>query len=267
MNLDFSTSVLAFFIFPSSYSSWDKADIIGPTLVLVGIIWEFKLLLSRLPDGATRQVMDRKHVKEILAALIVVLGVTIELVVVPHTLLEVSNVKQRTEELRAANDALELKIQPRTITKIQETNFIWLCKFIPKIPVTVRVISPKNENLSYAYQIRALLSKAGFGTNAGANDLGIVEDLRITPYRKKISAGWEIDFVTSDQNASNHFAGTPFFTTNGFNMPITTNSDEVSVFLAIGNIFKQIDIPSDFSGDFPGFTPGHWEIVVSPRDL
>lgn len=239
---------------------------VGPTLVLFGIIWELVLLIRRLPEDVSLKVKDSHHIKEICAVFIVVIGVTIELIVVPHVLLEVAGLKERTEALRAKNDALELEIAPRTITKIQETNFIWLSKFIQKIPITVRVVPPRNENLTYAVKLRELLSKAGFGTNSGANEFGVVEDNSVSPYRKKPGNGWMIVCATSNTALSNHFGGTPIIFTNGFSMPITTNNDEQSVYLAIGDVFKQIDIPTDFSSDFPSLPPGEWQIIVSPRD-
>jgi len=62
--------------------------------------------------------------------------------------------------------ALEQKMQPRTITPEQITNFIFLTAKIPKFPVRVATSSFHSESFAFATQIRNLLNKAGYITPA-----------------------------------------------------------------------------------------------------
>ncbi len=91
MDCAFFTSVLAVPILSWSSSIWDLLEIIGPSIVLYGVGRELWLLMQKLPKDAPdlAALEAEKHKKEVRAALVVVVGVALELVVVPHSLVEV----------------------------------------------------------------------------------------------------------------------------------------------------------------------------------
>jgi hypothetical protein len=86
----------------------------------------------------------------------------------------------RVEELRSANLALELKLQPRRITAQQRDKFIELLKEAPKCPVKVFVGREDDETANYAKQVREILDSAGYGT-------GKDNDIISLPYLSHIS--------------------------------------------------------------------------------
>jgi len=266
MNLFLSTSFFAFSVFPSSYTSWDKIEIIGPFLVLFGIIWEFKELLSRLPDGATDTMRGAKHIREILAALIVVFGVAFELVVVPHTMKEVSDVKYATEVLRAKNDALELKMRPRRISMEQMANFIFLTEKIPKIPIVVSVFNGNPETETFAVDLRRMLSVAGFQTNSNPTLWGVEQhpDQRFhQPFDSTNALPW-VAFIAYSTNGIIQAKIPKTETTNGFNRPIVISSRNEDIYYSIVLCLEQIGIKTEPSASMD-IAPGECNLVVPDK--
>jgi hypothetical protein len=158
MNCAFFISRLAEISF-FSFSFWDRLDILGPVMVLIGVGDELWLLIKKLPKDATPSLEFKRHRHEIVALLWVVVGVALELVAVPHTLLEAA-------ELKSANIQLEIKMQPRRITQAQVNGLTKILGSAPKKPVWILCSLPTQETTQLATQVRRILDSVGYAVGA-----------------------------------------------------------------------------------------------------
>jgi len=134
-----------------------------------------------------------------------------------------ANTESNNLVLRSNVVALELKIQPRTITGIQQEKFIKLLTNVPKCPIRIHCGNVDNETKIYASQLRGMLDAAGYN----ASD-GVVFDLgnRVTTFH---FSGVELDCViTNLQNISPPF---PYM-----------NDIEPATFKDVMKAFKEIGI-------------------------
>ena len=84
----------------------------------------------------------------------------------------------QVEIVRSNNVVLQQRLQPRTISIEQITNFIFLTQNMPKFPVRVGIGKINDEVFSYAMQIQSMLKQADYTTpNADTNWIeGIHQD-------------------------------------------------------------------------------------------
>jgi hypothetical protein len=179
------------------------------------------------------------------------------------------NLTLRIEELRSNNLVLEKELQPRTITIDQITNFIFLTAKMPKFKVRVAAGVSSDEVSSFAWQIREMLNKAGFGVpdadtnrmlgidwepsavnlaipNTGTNwaDLSFISDHPITPDQRIYAASFKDETTGRVQYA-----------------PIPNNID--SMYSVLFGAFADIGITNVTFGDKPDWVkPTHYEIFV-----
>jgi hypothetical protein len=71
----------------------------------------------------------------------------------------------RVEQLRASNDALEAKQNPRTIDFSKKFRFIDLVKDLKKFPLKIVIGQADNETANFAAGVQDLFQSAGFITN------------------------------------------------------------------------------------------------------
>lgn len=152
--------------------------------------WEFATrhpgILLVLLGVAGEVVFDWKEMKGRLAwakrlsALVLIAGLILEFSEAAKSDNEVADTKERTALVESNNlvlrsnvVALELKIQPRTITGIQREKFIKLLTDVPKCPIRIHCGNVDNETRNYANQLRGMLDAAGYNaTNGVVFDLG-----------------------------------------------------------------------------------------------
>ena len=86
---------------------------------------------------------------------VLIVGLGLELAVLPHSIKEF-------EVLRKSNLELQLKLQHRIVTKDQRDKFITFLKDAPKGEIVVTTVSSENETITYGWMIRSLLDEAGY---------------------------------------------------------------------------------------------------------
>ena len=148
----------------SSFSGWDWFSIIGPALVVAGLAGELWLIYENSPFNPNRPPpISVKHFKiERRSVVLVAIGVAIELATVPHSLMEVATLNREVQEIRAKNDALELKAQDRTIKPTQIETFKRILKDTQKGPIMIGTRHADQETTRYASDILNLLKDDGF---------------------------------------------------------------------------------------------------------
>jgi len=155
----------------SAFSVWDWFSLIGPAFVVLGLAGELWLVYENSPFNPQRPPpISVKHFKiERASVVLVAFGVLIELVTIPHSLLEVAALNKKVEELRSANDALEAKMKPRTITVAQREKFMRILEKAPKGPVMMGGRHADFETQKYLQDIRQLLIDSGFTVPSTVN--------------------------------------------------------------------------------------------------
>ena len=162
---------------------------------------------------------------------IVVLGLAWE---VP----DAAKTDKEAAELESNNLALRPKMQPRTISPQQFTNFIVLTHRIKKTPIAVSIGQEGFDTETFAYQLRQMFTAAGFRTNDGALAWGINRD----PTRLyALDAGeWENqphgDFavLVPPEKMADFMGGTfDVVTVNGLMMPVTCTTNEAIIYAEI----------------------------------
>jgi hypothetical protein len=166
-----TASILETFLSPAWISVWEWVEFISIVVVGIGCwgeVWAEHHKFKQHPnDLMPRFIINKKY--ERVFWLMVVFGLGIELIAFGFSFLA-SN--REIEGLHRANLELQVKLQPRRITMEQMTNFITLCRGMPKMPIKIIVGIANNESEVFAEQVRQMLDKAGFG-GEGA---GIVRD-------------------------------------------------------------------------------------------
>ncbi len=147
----------------SSLSNWDRADLLGLLMVVVGVAGEWAITFPwvkdklKIPYNPTNfpALEFRKLLLEVFFTGLVAIGVGLELSAWPQHIQEI-------ESLKNANLVLEKQLQPRTITEKQIKDFIFLTETWPKFPIRVAAPAGVTEAGSYAWQIRDMLNRAKF---------------------------------------------------------------------------------------------------------
>jgi len=141
----------------------------GPALVVMGLAGELWLVYENSPFNPNRpSPVSVKHFKiERASVVLVAFGVAIELVAVPHSLMEVAQLKRANLELGTKLVALEGKMQPRKITNEQRDNFVSFLKSAPKKGIWIVCSNPTDETEHFAFDVRQVLDDAGYGNPLG----------------------------------------------------------------------------------------------------
>jgi hypothetical protein len=145
---------------------------------------------------------------------------------------------------------LKLKLQPRIITSTQVTNFIFLTERIPKVPI--KIIVPVGGAVSFAGQLRHMLTCAGFGMDSSVNSSGGVTFYPASYPTRPPGESFEwssIVFVHYGTNARPLLRVAPISyysqPTNGFQRPITFNmNDQNEILYDLDIAFREIEITS-----------------------
>jgi hypothetical protein len=108
----------------SSFSIWDWSQIIGTLLVLIGVAGELVLLIKKFRYNPTNfpPVESLKRKLEILSVVILLAGLVLEVVALPHSLLEVAKLERSNLELQVKLKQVRIDQMPRA-TKL---SLAWL---------------------------------------------------------------------------------------------------------------------------------------------
>ena len=162
------------------------------------------------------------------------------------TRLLAASVEQTNIVLRSNLNALVLKIQPRIITPEQVTNFIFLTDKIKKIPITVSIGQEGFDTESYAFQLRTMLSQAGFGTNDSAGTWGITRDNTrlLGRYIGTPSADVEVVFVVPSKAILDSMITNLLNSevVNGITRPVVVSTNDAEVYHALHFVFQKLNI-------------------------
>ena len=178
------TSPLSFWV---SYSNWEKVDLIGLSLVAIGVLGEAVLIVRTIwfPYNPTdfaplESVLGfKKKYLEILFGILVAIGVALELRALPKYLNEshdkIAELQNQTAQLVSTNLTLATQLEilktPRRISPEQREKFIRILSDphnVSKIPIKVIVGKSDSDTEYLAMQIREMLDVAGYGTKPSA---------------------------------------------------------------------------------------------------
>jgi hypothetical protein len=161
-----------------SLSTWDWLSAGGVFFVLLGVVFGFVVKRGKFPhlenpdelmplEFKKKQWESKKEKWENFWEYVLIVGLGLELAVLPHSVKEF-------EVLRKSNLELQSKLQPRTITLTQIKNFIFLTEKVTKtVPIKIVVGHEGFDTETYAFQLRDMLNRAGFKTNDDAGLWGI----------------------------------------------------------------------------------------------
>jgi len=258
--------------FISSFSAWNWLDILGLSMVTIGVLGELVLRFKKFPYNPTNfpPLETCKKFWEVSFEALLLFGLGLELIALPISLyesqIEIAGLKKQTEQLHKENLVLELKIQDRTITPENVKDFIELTKGLTnKIYIKVIVSLEDGETERYARQIRNMLDVAGFGTNGE----GIV---RVSPR-----------FVIENTNSIAKFSAfavafecygkndMPIFLPISFppnsDRPVTSSGfpNDIRVFAYVGWAFSKIGLPPAYLSDDVILKPGEFAVFVPQK--
>ena len=179
------------------------------------------------------------------------------------------------EELHSNNLVLQLKLQPRTITVQQITNFISLTRTMVHFPIRVGIGPNSEEPFNYALQIRDMLNKANFtppdsDTNSLNYFFGVgIDPTAITWTTDRNDTNWpDVCFASDDTNAVSlgkqgltavlkHFSG--------LQRPLTPYENSEMEFEVIPFVFRQIGIQGFYLYKPDWVGTNHFEIFVRQK--
>ncbi len=166
---------------------WGWLDVFFTILVLLGVCgesdWFLKLIIHDPPNNLVPVQFRQEKIKKIFEA-ILIFGIAGELMCLPFSLWEsaefnkeaadarlnagaalerAANTESNNLVLRAKIVELEQKMQPRTVTKEQQDQFVKLLTNAPKCPIWILCSDPTSEMLNYIAQLRKMLNEAGYG--------------------------------------------------------------------------------------------------------
>jgi hypothetical protein len=151
--------------------------------------------------------------------------------------------------LRSNVVELEKQMQPRRITDKQLKDFIFLTKYVPKIPIEVVSGIGMDERFGYASQIRYMLSQAGFGVELDTNKPSLNGvNVFATAFSYPLVLGTnempsDVSLIMDNKFPS--YIGAMWEHTNGFDRIIvepTTN--RLAIYLIVRLVFDQVGIKS-----------------------
>jgi hypothetical protein len=163
----------------SSFSIWDWSQIIGTAMVLIGVCGEFLLEFKNFPYNPTgfEVLASGKRRIEIISLVILLLGLLLEVVALPHSLVESAGLKKEADDAKllaadtqSNNLVLSIELEklknPSIITAEQREKFIEiLCGPLnaSKVPIIVIYAGNDRPTEQFAFQIRNILDEAGYG--------------------------------------------------------------------------------------------------------
>jgi hypothetical protein len=249
----------------------------GLLLVLIGVVGEIACDWKEMEGRLARAKR--------ISAILLVVGLMMEFWEAAKSDNEVADTKERTALVESNNlvlrsnvVALEIKLQPRTITHKQIEDFIFLTeKITNKIPITVHVYSQGDDTMSYGVQIRLMLDKAGFprpdpNQYQVKTDMGVKidPDTLLTFMVRKIGVTKEwpmVSFISYGTNDSpfSFDNDIPCERTNGLFRPIVSGENKKKVYEAIQGCFNQIGITTEWNVNDKWASPGEFEIYVPAK--
>jgi hypothetical protein len=158
-----------------SYSRWERIDLIGISLVAIGVLGEIYLTIRGIwfPYNPTnfaeleKTLWLKKHSWEVIFGGLVAVGVALELGALPKSLNESH---RQITSLNQSNLNLSIELEklryPNTITSEQREKFIEiLCEphNASKIPILVFFGGDDRATEQFAFQIQKILDEAGYG--------------------------------------------------------------------------------------------------------
>ena len=171
--------------------------------------------------------------------------------------LQVAQLTQTNIALRTKLVELELKVQPRRITPEQVKTFIFLTEKIARIPITISVGQEGFDTEVFAFQLREMFSKAGFGSKEVAGAWGILRDpTRL--YARSVGTppfGAEVILALPSSEVFERFKTDRFNIelTNGIVRPIVTSRNEEDVYAALNFVLQKV-----------GVVPAYWQSQWRP---
>jgi hypothetical protein len=277
-------------------SFFSTLAIIGCVIVIIGVVLESAELIVKFSSemkwrkwvaevfGNNRRrtlVFCARYIKprlfpfEFLGFSVLVIGLGIELLgsFSAERLQSKENSVQsfQTELLRSNNIALQLKLQPRTITAEQIANFIYVTQKIPKFQIRIGIGEAREETASYAWQIRRMFDAAKFPTPNSDTNLafGIYYDPGAVSLPTAIgdTNKWpDVEFVTDSTNDFRVFNYSMREQTNGFVRFTIKEGDTNNMYGAFINALIQVGINVDWNYNTPKWVaPNHCAIFVKQK--
>lgn len=141
---------------------------------------------------------------------------------------------------------------------------------MPKIPIDITLGQEGEDTMTYAYQMRDMLDRAGFGAGADTGIWGIerygdrvmTRDIGDTG---KAPSVWILCYTTNSRtyvSANPYISYVTTFLTNNFKEPLVTNNDPHQIYDAIYLCLTEIGIPVRHYPTTKWVKPGEFEIYI-----
>ncbi|HEY5298361.1 MAG TPA: hypothetical protein VIK59_10590 [Verrucomicrobiae bacterium] len=271
------------FKFFTGLSDWDQAEVISLAIALFATIFGLRLKHKKtiivdenglIPVALffrKKEVASKKAKYEFFWDIVLILGLFSAIPVAWHRMSVIA--KLNNENLR-----LQLKLQPRTVSIEQITNFVYLTEKITKIPIKICLTqngdTPETE--TFAFQIRDMLTKANFGINSDAGIWDITRgepDLFRKTERQKVWPDVLFVFYSTNNCSSPQlndfvFDGNLYQETNSAGAARTgfTGKNSNVIYAILMNEFITNGITSQWLHKNELVKPGECEIIVLPKD-
>jgi hypothetical protein len=221
---------------------WLSLGWVGAFAVIIGVWGEEHFDHKVLPYHKQEKLKWRFWI-------ILLCGLAVEFASLIGTTFTSIALEQRVEVLRKANDELEAKTKPRIITEKQINDFIFLTENFPKFPIRVGVeqLNEDEETLSYAWQIRKMLTKAKFpvpdsDTNSFLGIAFMQNAVSALELKEEVATNPPVDiqFISDSTNDLMVFQYRSVEKTNGFRRYDMSGEGTNYVYGALVNYFIQI---------------------------
>jgi hypothetical protein len=175
------------------------------------------------------------------------------------------------EQLRSTNLWWQAKLQPRTITPMQVTNFIFLTEKILKIPIKVCTKMESDENRNYTIQFRKMLNAAGYENTNANNIMGIDTDpTMIMWFNAGVESEWgDVFFVTYGTNnvTQEKVVTESAIVQNNivYTRPIVSTNDPIAIGIAIEHVLIDMGIKVHWMPSTAWVKPGQIEFVIPEK--
>ena len=251
-------------------SGWFWADVVLSVVGGVLVFWGLKLEKDAEPKENLDAFVDDIKCRKLRARLgwrLLMWGVAIEVVaalgISVISGLENAEANLASEKLKQSNLELQIKLQPRTITEVQITNFIFLTERIPKIPVRVDVGNGvfSEETCNYAYQIRQLLNQVKYTVPDCDKiyPMGVFND----PTRTFLSTDAPTDLVMFLDVTNLPFPKSEVV--NGIKRTVAINGDMLGAYAGLYFAFKDAGISIGWDSKPEWVGTNHCEIFVRQK--